>query len=99
MATWNDLAAFVNATSGADDTFVQSCWDAAKVMVDDFVGTNIIPTAALDRAYLACGSELFHARQAPNGIAAGFEGAPVRISRNAMNAAYPFLQNYMVMGL
>jgi hypothetical protein len=98
--TFADLKAFVGS-SASDDLFVQACWNTALELVTNFVGTNTIPTAVLDRATLMCGSELFHARQAPNGIAQfnGFDGQPVRIARDPMTPAYSLLGQYMVTGL
>lgn len=100
MADWNDLKAFVGS-SAADDTFVQQCWTTASALVDAFVGTNTVPSTVLDLAYVRCGSELFFARQAPNGIAQfqGFDGAPVRIARDPMVAVYSLLSPFMVVGL
>lgn len=96
---WEDLKAFVGAGT-PDDLFVQACWATAEALVDNFVGTNTVPVEVLDRAYLMCGSELFHARQAPNGIAqfTGFDGAPVRIARDPMTPAYTLLSPFMVVG-
>lgn len=97
---YTDLATFVG--SGASDTdYVQACWDTATALVDNFVGSNAIDTNVLDRCYLMCGSELYHARNAPNGIAQynEFNGAPVRIAKDPMVAVYSLLQPYMVMNL
>lgn len=100
MADWNDLKAFVG-TSTADDTYVQQCWSTAQALVDNFIGINTVPQAVKDRAYVMCGSELFHQRQAPNGIAQfqGFDGAPVRIARDPLTPVYSLLGGYMVIGL
>lgn len=97
--TWEDLKAFVGSGTG-DDTFVQQCWSTATELVTNFVGAAVVPTAVLDRAALMCGSELFHARQAPNGIAqfTGFDGAAVRIARDPMTPVYSLLNQYMVVG-
>lgn len=99
MATWTDLKSFVGS-GNADDTFVQQCWDTASELVNNFVGISVVPAVVKDRAVLMCGSELFHQRQAPNGIAqfTGFDGAPVRIARDPMTPAYAILNQYMVVG-
>lgn len=100
MADWTDLKGFVNAAA-ADDAYLQDCWNTASSLVDDFIGTSTVPASVKDRAYLMCGSELFHQRQAPNGIAqfAGFDGAPIRIARDPMTPVYSLLSPYVVMGL
>lgn len=98
--TSSDLAQFVG--SGASDTeYVQACWNTATELVNNFIGDNDIPDEVVDRAILMCGSELFHARQAPNGIAQynEFNGAPVRIARDPMTPAYSLLSPFMVVGL
>lgn len=99
--TWQDLKAFVGS-SAADDTFVTQCWNTAVALVDNFVGSTVVPTVVKDRCYLMCGSELFHARQAPNGIAQFSDlngAAPVRIARDPMTPVYALLANYKVMNL
>lgn len=98
--TATDLQGFVGAGS-EDGAFLSSCLSTAKTLVDDFVGDNVVPEPVKDRCYLTVGSELFHARNAPNGIAQynEFNGAPVRIARDPMIAVYALLGNYMVVGL
>lgn len=98
--TWEDLKDFVGSGT-ADDTYVQQCWNTAEAMVDNFVGATVIDVDVLDRCYLSVGSELFHAKNAPNGIyqGLGFDGAPIRIARDPMTPVYAVLGHYMVMGL
>jgi hypothetical protein len=45
---------------------------------------------------LICASELFHRRSAPNGVAqfASFDGSPIRVAKDPMNAVYPLLMPY-----
>lgn len=69
----------------------------ADELVMRFVGQATVPSAILDRAVLEVGSELFHRRQAPSGIAqfATAEGqSPIRVARDPMIAAYPILQPF-----
>lgn len=99
--TWEDLKAFVGSGS-PDDSYVQDCWNTATDLVNTFIGVNVVPATVSNRAILMCGSELFHARQAPNGIAqfSDFNGAtPIRIARDPMTPAYSLLSAYMVVGL
>lgn len=97
---WTDLKAFVGSST-ADDTYVQQCWDTAIALVNNFVGAKTVPAMVKDRAILMTGSELYHQRNAPNGIAQynEFNGAPVRIARDPMTPAYSLLSQYMVVGL
>ncbi len=95
-----DLAAYVGAH--ADDTaFVTQCWDEATDLVTAFIGTQIVPESIKDRAILETGSELFHRRNSPQGLAqmAAFDGSPVRVARDPMVGAYPILAKAMVINL
>ena len=97
---YTDLLEFVNASS-ADTELVQTCWVQAQLLVNDFVGSQTVPSDIRERCYLACGSELFHARNAPNGISqyADMNGAPIRIARDPMTPVYSLLSAYVVMNL
>jgi len=61
-----------------------------------------VPATALLRARIECGSELFHRRSAPNGIAqfATLDGgSAVRVARDPMIAAYPILTPWVGQGI
>lgn len=95
------LRAYVN-TSEVDDAFLASTLAEAQALVGAYVGTAEVPEPIVDRAVLEVGSELFHRRQAPNGVAqfAGDLGAaPIRIARDPMVGAYPLLGRYVGPGL
>ncbi len=96
----SDLLDYVGA-SATDSAFVTACYDQAVAMVDLFVGDNFVPDKVLLRAYLECGSELFHRRSAPNGIAqfGALDGTPIRVARDPMIGVYPLLQRYTGLGL
>lgn len=92
---------YVGASS-SDDTFIESCLAEAGALVARFSGSATIPAAVNDRAVLEVASELFHRRQAPNGIAqfATIDGAsPIRVARDPMIAAYPLLVPYTGTGV
>lgn len=95
-----DLQEYVGAPE-TDAAFIEQCWDEATALVTQFIGAETIPVAIIDRATLEVGSELYHRRQAPNGIAqfASMDGSPIRVARDPMLGAYPLLQRYMVLGL
>lgn len=97
---YTNLQEYVGAPD-TDAAFVEECWDQATALVNAFIGTETIPVAIVDRAFLEVGSELYHRRQAPNGIAqfASIDGSPIRVARNPMVGAYPLLQPYMLPGL
>jgi hypothetical protein len=95
------LQAYVGAPD-SDDTFTTACWDEAVVLVAKFVGTATVPATVLLRAKIECGSELFHRRSAPNGIAqfATLDGgSAVRVARDPMIAAYPILTPWVGQGI
>ena len=94
-----DLQEYVGAPD-SDATYVEQCWDEATSLVSVYVGDVEIPIAILDRATLEVGSELYHRRQAPNGIAqfSSMDGTPVRVARDPMLGAYPLLNRYIGLG-
>lgn len=88
--------------AATDAGFVAECLGQADALVTRFVGQVTVPSAILDRAVIEVGSELFHRRQAPNGIAqfATADGAsPIRVARDPMIAAYPILQPFTGVGI
>lgn len=100
--TADELAAYVGGTV---DDYVSSCLDAAVAMVagslvDGKGNTVTVPDAILDRAVLEVGSELYHRRNAPNGVAqfATMDAPPIRIARDPMVAARPILAPYLAGG-
>lgn len=96
-----DLTAYVGAPP-SDDAFVGACWVTAVELVTRYVGGATVPGEITDRATLEVGSELFHRRQAPNGIAQFASpdgGAAVRVARDPMVAAYPLLAPYVGLGV
>lgn len=94
--TATDLRGYVGA-GDTDTDFVQQCWYEAEALVTRYVGEAAVPDAVLGRASLEVGSELFHRRAAPNGVAqfASLEGAPVRVARDPMVGAYPILNRFL----
>jgi hypothetical protein len=103
MAVYDDLKAYVGAPD-SDNAFVSTCWDQAHELVDLFCGIAVadVPASVLKRAKIECGSELFHRRSAPNGIAqfATLDGgSAVRVARDPMVGAYPLLTPYIGLGV
>lgn len=95
--TFEDLKSYVGATD-SDDTFTESCWDQSVHLVNNFADADVVPEDLMDRAYLECGSELYHRRSAPNGIAqfTSYDGSPVRIARDPMTPVYALLRRYVL---
>ena len=93
--TLQELADYV----GTDDlsNFLHSCLDAANAHVGRYIGDiDTVPNDIHEQAILICASELFHRRSAPNGVTqfASFDGSPVRVAKDPMNAVYPLLMPY-----
>ncbi|CAB4149715.1 hypothetical protein UFOVP545_21 [uncultured Caudovirales phage] len=92
------LAEF-QAYVGTDETdFPQECLTSGHALVTAYVGEiETVPVSVHDQAVLIASSELFHRRSAPNGVAqfAAFDGAPIRVAKDPMNAVYPLLQRYV----
>lgn len=100
-ADFEELKAYVGATH-VDDDFVDTCWHEAIALVTKFVGTATVNADVLNRAYIECGSELFHRRSAPNGVAqfATLDGgSAIRVARDPMIAAYPILVPWVGQGI
>lgn len=79
--------------------YLKECISVAWLSVNHFVGTAVIPPHILDRAVLEVAAELYHRKNAPNGIksyADAFDGASaIRVARDALVAARPLLTPYM----
>lgn len=100
MISATDLREYVGAGT-VDEAFAAECVATADALVSAFVGSAEIPAEIRDRAVLEVGSELFHRRQAPNGIAqfAAADGTPgVRVARDPMVAARPILAPFVPLG-
>lgn len=94
--TLAEFQAYVGTDEIGD--FIESCIDAANQQVGDYIGTvDTVPSEVHRQALFICGSELFHRRSAPNGIAqfASMDGAPIRVARDPMTSVYPLLQRYV----
>lgn len=100
--TTTDLQAYIGG-SPADAVLLGDCLLQARELVDKYVGESPVPETILDRSYINVGAELFHARNAKNGIAnaqfaladGGMGGQAVRIGRDPMRAATPLLRPWV----
>lgn len=81
-----------------DDVFIEECLTTAQLLINEYIGKGIVPEAVRERCYLEVGSELYHRRQAPLGVAqfATFDAAPIRIARDPLTGVYPILNRYIV---
>lgn len=103
MVSAADLRDYVGAHEGTDANFLAACWEEAAGLVDTFIGEpdvfgpNWVPGEARHRAILEVGSELYHRKNAPNGLAqfASVDGSPMRVARDPMVGAYPILRRFL----
>lgn len=79
--------------------YLKDCVSVAWLSVTLFVRPAVIPSRILDRAVLEVAAELYHRKNAPNGIksyADAFDGASaIRVARDALVAARPLLAPHM----
>lgn len=113
---WAVLKSYVNQLSNSEDAFIETCWNEAKELVGFYVGGEaiteagataraaalaLVPATVLTRCYLEAGSELFHRKNAPNGItqvATPDGNAGVRVARDPLVGVYPLVAPYMAAG-
>lgn len=91
-----EFKAYVGTDEASD--FVEQCLDAGKQLVNAYIGAiEDVPHEVHVQAILICASEFFHRRSAPNGVAqfASFDGSPIRVAKDPMNAVYPLLQRFV----
>jgi hypothetical protein len=91
------LAEFQAYVGTEETTFPQECLDSGLALVERYIGEIVsIPASIKDQSILIASSELFHRRSAPNGVAqfASFDGSPIRVAKDPMNAVYPLLMPY-----
>ena len=102
MTTPDDLLNFVGGNQ-SDRDFVSKCLAQAIMLVNAYcIRTPEVPEEILDNAYLQVGSELFHRRNAPSGIAqfSSLDGtSPVRVAKDPMTSVYPLLNRWVVSGV
>lgn len=92
------LRSYIGAST-EDDQFIEQCLISAQLLVNEYCGSNAnVPLSVKERCYLEVGSELYHRRSAPLGIAqyATFDAAPARIARDPLVGVYPILDRYIV---
>lgn len=94
------LANYVGA-SNDDSSYVEQCWTEAVTMVAQFVGARAVPEEIIIRSAIEVGSELYHRRNAPNGIAqfSTIDGSAIRVARDPMIGAYPILSRFVGPGI
>jgi uncharacterized protein YuzB (UPF0349 family) len=91
MTTDQDLLDYVGGTQ-SDLEFVGKCLVQAIMLVNAYCIRTEVPEEVLDNAYLQVGSELFHRRNAPSGIAqfSSLDGtSPVRVAKDPMTSVWP----------
>lgn len=95
------LLAQVNGNA-SDVAIAERAWSTASALVANFVRSSVVPEEVTTEAILQCGSEIWHRRQAPNGIqqfATPDGTSAIRVARDPMLAAYPLLIPYVGLGI
>lgn len=97
------LTAYVTPGARAvavDRDYIASCVTEALALVGQVCGTHTVDEAIRERAVIETGSELFHRRQAPNGISqfAAPDGSAMRVARDPMNVARTILAPFVPLG-
>lgn len=92
MNALDTLRDYVGAPQGLD-SYLTGCLAVAQELVTQ-EAPNAVPEAVRDRAVIEVAAELFHRRNAPNGIKSfgDLDGAAaIRVARDALVAARPLL--------
>jgi len=92
------LQQFKDYVGTKDSTdFPQLCLTSGHQLVTNKVAGASVPAAVHDQAVLMVASELFHRRQAPNGITqfADATGQAVRLGKDPMAPVYALLMPYI----
>jgi hypothetical protein len=100
MPTVSELREYVG-TSTTDNDFLHSCIEQGQALVVAYVGRHSVPDTVFESCVLQVAAEVFHRRQAPNGIAqfSTMDGAPIRVARDPMTSVYPILGRYVGQGV
>jgi len=97
------LAEFKEYVGTKDSTdFPQSCLTAGQALVTKYLGAvTTVPSEIQDQAVLMVSSELYHRRNAPNGISqfADMGGGAIRVGKDPMAPAYNLLLPYVQVGV
>lgn len=96
MAFTISAADFADYIGSEVTDFTTECLSAGHALVDRYQGEAEVPEKVHIQAVMICASELYHRRSAPNGVAqfASFDGSPIRVAKDPMNAVYPLLMPY-----
>jgi hypothetical protein len=97
------VAEFKEYVGTKDSTdFPQSCLTAGQALVTKYLGAvTTVPSEIQDQAVLMVASELYHRRNAPNGISqfADMGGGAIRVGKDPMAPAYNLLLPYVQVGV
>lgn len=95
-----DFQQYLGTTETGD--FIESALSAGNALVGRLIGeVDTVPNEVHNQAILIAASEIYHRRSAPNGVAqfAAFDGQPVRVAKDPLNAVYPLLLPFIGYGV
>ena len=101
MVTTDDLLDFVGGQE-SDRDFAEKCLAQAMMLTNAYCLRAEVPEEILDNSYLQVGSELFHRRNAPSGIAqfSSLDGtSPIRVAKDPMMSVYHLLDRWVQRGV
>lgn len=95
--TWETLKEFLRVDGTADDDFIQTCFDDATELVNDYVGDKFVPARKLELAIRRTGRDLYADRDAPQGVSqfSDANDTPIRVNRDPLTSAKPILRKYV----
>ncbi|WP_128970018.1 hypothetical protein [Rhodococcus opacus] len=78
---------------------LEATLEQAVILVDQYIGTSVVPDEIKDLCYLRVAVQLFEQANVPSQTEASFYGtseAPSPVTRNPMNTVYPILRGYVL---
>jgi len=97
-----NLADFVGPLKAESDiAYATACEAEAAQLVEDYIKGYTVPEVVKVRAIREVGAELYHRRNAKNGVMqlASPDQPATRVARDPMVAAYPILNRYVPGGV
>lgn len=100
MPTPAEVRSYVGA-SVTDEPFIAEKIAEAQAIITKYVGNTDVPHSVMESCVTQVAAELFHRRQAPNGIAqfSSLDGTPQRIANDPMSSVYKILGRYVTQGV
>lgn len=103
MATAEQIAALKAYLRAPSDDGLNDAYDTGAALVSGVVGSHTadVPAVVIAQCNLKAAAELFHQRNAPQGVAqfADQTGAVVRVARDPLVGCYPLLRPFLPLAI